>query len=252
MKVTIVGTGNVATVLGKKMKHAGIQIVEVVGRNEEHTRNVAALLSASPCTDILKIRLLSDLYILAVSDNNIEEVAASLNIGNNIIVHTAGSVSMNVLKNHKHTGVIYPLQSLSAAKTSLPTIPVLINGESQATLEILTKFCSIWADNVSVATDDQRLKMHVAAILATNFTNHLYALSERICNSEHLDFKMLVPLIEETASRLRQYSPLTVQTGPAARRDTATIQNHLQLLSSDPSTQQVYRLLSESIARLQT
>jgi predicted short-subunit dehydrogenase-like oxidoreductase (DUF2520 family) len=252
MKVTIVGTGNVATVLGKKMKQAGIKIVEVAGRSEEHTREIAALLSASSCTDLLKINQLSDVYVLAVSDDSIEEVASLVDVGSKIIVHTAGSVSIDVLKKHAHFGVIYPLQSLSAAKTTLPTIPVLIDGESKATIDLLNEFCSIWADSVSVATDDQRLKMHVAAIFATNFTNHLYAIAEQLCNSEHLDFKMLVPLIEETASRLRKYSPLIVQTGPAARGDIATIEKHLQLLSADPATQQVYRLLSESIGRLQT
>jgi predicted short-subunit dehydrogenase-like oxidoreductase (DUF2520 family) len=250
MKVTIIGTGNVAWVLGQKMKNAGIEIVEIVGRREEAAAELAAYLSSSSSTDVLKISAISDLYIIAVSDSSIESVARSLSLKNKIIVHTAASISKNVLEclsPDNNFGVIYPLQTLSKAKSSLPVIPVLIDGDTQSTIDILIKFSSIWADNVKIANDDERLTLHVAAVFSTNFTNHLYALANQFCRDKNVDFQLLLPLIEETALRLREHEPAEVQTGPAIRNDTKTLQHHLQLLSGHPHLQHIYKLLSDSI-----
>ena len=103
------------------------------------------------------------------------------------------------------------------------------------------------SDNISIGDDDQRLKMHLAAIISNNFVNHLYSLAELFCQENKLDFKQLLPIIHETANRIDNYSPSMLQTGPAIRDDSSTIQKHMELLSSQPELQKLYASITDSI-----
>ena len=130
----------------------------------------------------------------------------------------------------------------------IPDAPIFFDGNDDFTkkkLEILAH--SISQEHVLQAGDDARLKLHVAAVLVSNFTNHLYKLAEDYCKKEGIDFKELIPLIEETATRVREISPQKAQTGPALRNDEETIQKHLELLSSHPQLKKVYEFMTESI-----
>lgn len=106
---------------------------------------------------------------------------------------------------------------------------------------------SISEEKVTEGGDDTRMKLHVAAVIVSNFPNHLYALAEDYCEKEGLDFKQLVPLIEETASRIKDISPKQAQTGPAIRHDKETLQKHIELLKEHPQLKNIYLLLTESI-----
>lgn len=251
MKVVIIGSGNVATVLGKKMKQAGVEILQVCSRNKVQGQELADLLGVSFTPRIKEVSQSGDLYLIAVSDTFISSVAARLQLKNKLIVHTAGSVTIDVLRNVGTStcsfGVIYPLQTLKKENQVVPAIPVLIDGSTQQVVHQLTTFATIWSNNVAVATDEQRLKMHVAAVFSSNFTTFMYVLAHEYCAAEKLDFKLLLPLIQETAHRLEMYKPAEVQTGPAVRRDIQTINMHIDMLSNYPRLQGVYRLISASI-----
>jgi len=106
---------------------------------------------------------------------------------------------------------------------------------------------SISKEKVILAGDKERMKLHVAAVIVSNFTNHLYKLAEDYCKKEGLDFKQLIPLIEETAQRLKAISPSDTQTGPAVRRDDPTIQQHLSILERYPHLKKIYEMMTESI-----
>ncbi len=251
MKVVIVGSGNVASVLGKKMKQSGIEILQVVSRNDVSGENLAKEIGAGFSQDFDAIDTTADLYMIAVADTFIGTVAEKLRLEYKTIVHTAGSVSMNVLRNtHNSTctfGVVYPLQSLNKDNTFLPSVPVMLDASDTATLDRLKEFCLLWAQEVALANDEQRLKMHVAAVFSSNFTTFMYVMAESFCNNEQLNFRLLLPLIEETCSRLQHHSPADVQTGPALRRDIQTINIHIDLLSQYPRLQGMYKVISAEI-----
>jgi predicted short-subunit dehydrogenase-like oxidoreductase (DUF2520 family) len=95
------------------------------------------------------------------------------------------------------------------------------------------------------------LKLHVAAVMVNNFTNHLYKLAEDYCKNEGLDFRQLIPLIEETAERLKTISPADAQTGPAIRHDAPTIEKHLIILEKYPHLKEIYKIMTESIQQNQ-
>ena len=191
----------------------------------------------------------SFVYIIAVADTAIDDLVADLKLPGKVIAHTAASVSKEVLKNvSAHYGVFYPLQSLRKEMTRLPDIPVFFDGNDEIAKAKLSSLAySISPAQVATAGDEQRMKLHVAAVIASNFTNHLYTLAEEYCRKEGLDFKQLIPIIEETAIRIRSVSPAQAQTGPAIRHDKETLEKHLHLLKDHPRLKNIYLLLTESI-----
>jgi hypothetical protein len=155
---------------------------------------------------------------------------------------------MEILRNSSNNyGILYPLQSLRKEMEVLPEIPVIVDGNSQLVIEQLMNFATSWAKSVEFCNDQQRLKLHVAAVITSNFTNHLYALAEMYCKSEGLNFNTLLPLINETSTRIINASPTQLQTGPAARGDFETIKKHKIILERYPSIDKIYEVLTASI-----
>jgi predicted short-subunit dehydrogenase-like oxidoreductase (DUF2520 family) len=194
----------------------------------------------------------AEVYIIAVTDEAIADVIRELKLPGKVVAHTAASVSKDILKNvTEHYGVFYPMQSLRKDMKTLPDMPVFFDGSDDFTKKKLqTLAYSVLEERVAEAGDDARLKLHAAAVVVGNFTNHLYALAEEYCRQEGLDFKLLLPLIEETALRIKDISPKEAQTGPAIRHDSVTIQKHLELLKNHPQLKNIYVLMTESIQQV--
>ena len=249
MKIVIIGTGNTATILGRKLKKAGHRIIQVFGRDASAASKLAYELDTDSTNYWSVIRKDGDIYLIAVTDDAIIDVAKHLSVPGKVVAHTAGSVKQDVLKKTSHHyGVFYPLQSLRKDMTTIPDIPVFVDASDEVAKKTLESLAhSIAGDKVAIAGDDARLKLHVAAVIVSNFTNHLYALAEEYCKKEGLDFKQLIPLIEETAARIETLSPKNVQTGPALRHDEETIKKHLELLKDHPQLKKIYELLTTSI-----
>lgn len=248
MRVVIIGSGNVATVLGKKIYLAGHDIIQVVSRSTENANTLASLLNSNASSNILEISNYADIYLVAVSDTAIEHLASKLRLGDKLLVHTAGAVKKEVLKESTtNFGVLYPLQSLRKDIAKIPDIPVVVDANSTKAEEALFEFARDWAAGVFKCNDEQRLKLHLAAVVASNFTNYLYTLAEDFCKTEALQFEMLFPMIKEIAQRLEFASPRILQTGPAVRGDHETIRKHIELLEDHPSLKKIYSSMTESI-----
>ncbi|MBC7722045.1 MAG: DUF2520 domain-containing protein [Pedobacter sp.] len=248
MEVVIIGTGNVATVLSKLIVAKGYTITQIVGREYNKALLIAEPIGAKANDNIALINCTADLYIIAVTDDAIASIATQLQLGDKLVVHTAGSISKDVLKNSSiNYGVMWPLQTLRKEMREIPSIPFVVDANNEVALNVLEIFAKSLSPQCFRATDDERVKLHLAAVTVSNFTNHLFALAEHYCNNEGLDFKLLLPLINETVNRIQHHIPKNVQTGPAVRGDVETMETHLQLLNNYPSFQQIYQQLSNSI-----
>ena len=249
MDIVIIGSGNVAAVLGRKFKEAGHSILQIYSRNASEGSKLAYEWDTESTTYKSMINANAEVYIFAVNDDAIVDVAQNLQLPGKVVAHTAASVEKDILKNiSKHYGVFYPLQTLRKDMIEIPVVPVFVDGndeKSKTTLEKLAR--SISGENIIAAGDDARLKLHVAAVVVSNFVNHLYVLAEDYCKKEGLNFKQLIPLLEETALSKERISPSAAQTGPALRHDSETIQKHLELLKSHPQLKNIYMVLTESI-----
>ncbi len=250
MQVTIIGTGNVATVLGKLMFSKGHTINQVYGRNLDAVQVLAIQTNATPIMDLAKLSNESDIYIIAVSDKSIKSVCEQLHFENKLILHTAGSVSIDILKNtSKNYGVLYPVQSLRKAMDIHTPIPFLIDGNDIDTRLAIDIFTRSFSKKVEFGDDNKRLKIHTAAVFSCNFVNFMYLQSANFCEANNIDFSLLQSLIEETATRLRTHHPKDVFTGPAVRKDIATIEKHLLQLKENPQAQELYQLISDMIMK---
>jgi predicted short-subunit dehydrogenase-like oxidoreductase (DUF2520 family) len=249
MKVVMIGAGNVATVFGRLITKANHEIIQVVSRDISHAKTLAAELNCAFADDPKVINTEADVYVVAMSDAALKSIYETYFLGDKLIVHTAGAISRDILNMvSSRYGVIYPLQSLRKENMELPgNIPLLVDGNTGEVTAMVKAFAATLSSTVVKMHDEQRLKLHVAAVIVSNFTNHLYMLAENYCVSEGLDFKMLQPLIEETATRLRSHAPAQVQTGPAIRKDIATLDKHLRLLSAHPDLRKLYLRMTDSI-----
>ena len=252
MDIVIIGSGNVAAVLGRKFKAAGHNILQIYSRNASAASALAYEWDTESTNYKSLINTNAEVYIVAVSDDAIDDVIKDIHLPRKVVAHTAASVPGEILKPvTDHYGVFYPLQSLRKEMTGLPDVPVFFEGSDETTRKKLDALAhSIAGDNVTEAGGDARLKLHVAAVMVSNFTNHMYALAEDYCKKEGLDFRQRLPLIEETAGRIKDISPKTAQTGPAVRHDKETIEKHIDLLKQYPHLKNIYLLLTESIQQL--
>ena len=247
MKIVLVGSGNVATVLGRVISGAGHTILQVISRTSTHAKILADELNAVAGDYTVAVDPSADMVIVAITDGALQLTLPPIS-RDVFVVHTAGSVSKEVLaKTSDRYGVMYPLQSLRKEMGHVPEIPLLVDANTIPILRELEAFASTLSSNVARANDEERLKLHTAAVIVSNFTNHLYAMAEDFCKKEHVDFHALVPLIIETAKRTAVVSPSAVQTGPAVRKDIITLDKHLRLLTNHPKLRTTYLRLTDSI-----
>ena len=250
MKIAIIGSGNVATVLGKLIQKAGHEIVQVLSRNENHAWSLAAIFGCPGGSFRTSVYKNADIYVFAISDNSLYHLDQYTSLGTRLAIHTAGSVSKDELKKiSENFGILYPLQSLNKDAETTPEIPFLIDGNNPANIEIIRKFAGTLSNKISVAGDAERLSYHIAAVIVNNFSNHLFAVTEEYCRKQNIDFTSLFPLIHETTERIKEHSPAELQTGPAIREDIYTLGKHLQVLSTHPDLKYLYLKLSESILK---
>jgi len=248
MKVVIIGSGNVATVMGSRIVAAGHDLLQVVARSEAAAALLATLCGCAYSTQWEAIDRNAEIYIVSLSDRAIAELDKVLSLPGRLVVHTAGAVPASALLGiSNRCGVLYPLQSLRKEIRPFPEFPLLIDANQPADLPVIGDFARTIARRVEQADDATRLKLHVAAIFANNFTNFLYTIAADFCQKEQLDFSLLLPLIRETAGRLENAAPRDVQTGPAIRGDRETMDRHLKILEKYSDMSVLYRLLSDQI-----
>ena len=248
MKISIIGSGNVATVFAKLISESDHQIIHIFSRSVENAAELANQYGAGYSDYNGSTAEETDMYIIATTDHSFEQLLPNFKVHNKFIVHTAGSISRDILHNISlNYGVLYPLQSLHKSNTSIPEIPLLIDANTEENIAILKKFALSISNNVSVVKDQERFILHAAAVIVSNFTNYLYTIAEDFCLKESADFNLLKPLIMETARRVVDHSPKDVQTGPAIRKDIQTLDKHLRLLNKYPKLRTTYMRLTDGI-----
>lgn len=249
MLVTIIGSGNVATVLGKVLFEKGHTISEIYSPDPVHAASLANQLKARPVKDLPALNGNADVYLLAVSDDALADVAAQLSLGDKLIVHTAGSVSKEILKNTStQYGVLWPMKMIRKSMETLGPVTMVVDGNTEAVTHQLVQLATIFSGTVTIADDTTRSKMHMLAALTSNFTNHLYHLAADYCAAENIDLSLFYSIIEETAHQIRSQQPKDAQAGPAFRGDSVTLEKHVQILAEYPQIRKVYETMTESIA----
>jgi predicted short-subunit dehydrogenase-like oxidoreductase (DUF2520 family) len=247
MQIVLIGSGNVAFHLAKAFTEAQIPISQIFGRNTTELQKISEQFSIPFSTETLAD---ADLYIISVSDSSIAEVSALIKNKNVLVAHTSGSVSREALSGNYRKSVFYPLQTFSKSKNlDYSKIPFFIDAENENDEEILKNLASKISKNVMLANDEKRKYIHLTAVFACNFVNHLYARAKEISDSQGIPFDYFLPLIDETTQKIHELEPKLAQTGPAIRNDEKVLKLHESLLT-DEEKLKIYKTLNESIKKM--
>ncbi len=245
----IIGSGNLAWVITDALTRRGYPPKQIFARNTADGIKVASIAGCAFASDPAALQP-AGLYILAVSDRAIPSLASSLDFGDAVVAHTAGSTALSALPgNVKHKGVFYPLQTFTKGREmDFSAIPVFIEGADETALSAMRELAEALGTEPQLLDSEKRAVLHAAAVFACNFTNYMYTVGEELAADAGLDFGVLKPLITETAAKaVAAASPLETQTGPAIRNDFQTKSLHCELLREKPDLKNIYINLSKSI-----
>lgn len=254
--ISIAGSGNVASFLAVELYQKGFVIRQIYSRTLGNAKLLAKQVNAEATDHVAGIETDISLLIVALPDRIIAEFAKALSELHPDcslkVAYTAGSVSLSEISPYlRNCGVLYPLQSITLLRKPDPkNIPFCIEGTNDLITDFLTKIAGTMSKDVRLIDSDQRRTIHLAAVFACNFSNHMMAIAEDILSKENVDFNILRPLIHETITRLETQRPKAMQTGPAARDDQETIRKHLEMLKDKAEVQQLYALITENIIRM--
>jgi len=245
--IILLGSGNVATHLGIALKNSNYTIVQVYSKSIENAKVLANKLNAQFTNNLSKLKS-TDLIIVCINDDAILSVLSQ--IKNTAIVHTSGSIGLDVFK-QKFTnyGVFYPLQTFNKEiDINISEIPFCIEGNSLEFEKQLIKIAKALSNNVVKMNSQQRKQLHIAAVFACNFSNHMYSIADDLLAKKNIDFKILLPLIRKTNANLENYRPKEVQTGPAKRKNIAIIQEHIATIKEN-EIKELYHKISDNIIK---
>jgi len=253
MKIVFIGAGNVATHLSLAMQKAGHSIIQIYSRSKNSASALANQLNTDWTTKLDDVSKDGDIYIFSLKDDALQSIISRISSNESIWIHTSGSIPMDIFRSYSDKyGVLYPLQTFSKTrKIDFSQIPCFIEANTKATETILYNMAKQLSVNVQILDSAKRKYLHLAAVFACNFTNHMYALASKILENEAIPREVLLPLTDETASKIHILPPSEAQTGPAIRYDQSIINKHLDLLTT-PEMKEIYQLISKNIHKEST
>ena len=247
MKIVIVGSGNVAYHLAKSFHEKNIGISQIFGRNEHEVNEISQDFNIPFSTSAIAD---ADFYLIAVKDDAVAEVSKIITAENCVVAHTSGSLPKEILAGNYRKASFYPLQTFSKDKSlDYSEIPFFIESDHDDDLEMMTNLASRISKNVTKSTYEKRKYLHLTAVFACNFVNHLYARAKEISDSQDIPFNYFLPLISETTTKIYSIEPKLAQTGPAVRDDLRVLEMHENLIT-DEDHLKIYRTMNESIRKM--
>lgn len=252
MTVSFIGSGNVAWHLAPALDNTDFAVREVYSRNRKHAAALADRLYQSEIVSSLDFSASnSRIFIIAVSDDAIEDIVQEIILPPGaILLHTSGSQPLSILAYAptSHIGVFYPLQTFTInQKIDFKEVPIFVESENTETEKVLLTMAKAISKKVYKISAAKRVALHVAAVFASNFTNHMLAIAQEILHDHKLDFELIKPLVVETINKSLMIGPEKAQTGPAKRGDLKILDRHVEFLQEDEAVAEIYKVISQHI-----
>jgi predicted short-subunit dehydrogenase-like oxidoreductase (DUF2520 family) len=250
--VSFIGSGNLAWHLAPALDNLGFVVKEVFSAR---AKNAAALTERLYQAEVKSSLDFSDspsrVFFIAVSDEAIADVAKEIVLPEgSILVHTSGSQPLDILQfaAAPHTGVFYPLQTFTKMRSiDFKNVPIFIEASDEQAEKQLTLMAKALTSKFKKITSEERKGLHVAAVFASNFPNHMLRISKILMDKKGLNFDWLKPLVLETINKALANGPEYSQTGPAVRGDLEILDEHLAYLKKEKVIAKIYELISQDI-----
>lgn len=250
-KVVLIGAGRLGSHIARELKQNKINIAQIYNRSDYSANILAHKHACKYTTNIDRILPDADLYIIAITDSAISEFTSKFNVKDKIIIHTAGSVPMDILKkSSSNYGVVYPLQTFSRFNSpDFKTTPLFIEANTKELENTLDSFFKVVSRSIHHLSSEKRKQLHLAATFANNFSNYMFVIADEILKKSNIKFSLMKPLIKETFEKAFVKTPLEAQTGPAVREDHDIIMRHKDLLKTYSDYKKIYEAITESIEK---
>lgn len=251
-KVSFVGAGNLAWHLAPALDNVGYPVREVYSQNPKHAAALVGRLYEAHVNISLDFSAsASKIFVICVSDDAIQEIAQKIILPDEaIVVHTSGSQPLSILDDSgsQNMGVFYPLQTFTKTKkVDFKNVPIFVESENADVEKTLVKMAKAISGNVKKINSEGRKALHIAAVFASNFSNHMLRIAKEIAEQNNLDYNVLKPLIAETLNKSLEIGPEKAQTGPAVRGDFEILECHMEFLKENPELAEIYRMISQHI-----
>lgn len=241
--ISIIGTGNVAEILGQRLFNKGFPLVSVVGRNEQRASELAVNWSAR----VENFEEISGDFILVCLPDSVTKACIERIDIQKMVAYTAGSLSLSEIS-HPNCGVFYPLQTFSKSrKDTRIDFPILIESKRPEYSSVLQEIGSKIATRVEYCDSEKRQLIHLSAVFINNFSNHMVQIGQKLAQKNDIDPNLFSALIEETFTKLKDLSADEAQTGPAVRNDLTTLKLHLDMLEGNEN--KIYKLLTNNLLK---
>ena len=233
-KIAIIGYGNVGYHFAKVLSYD--HHISIYAKNPKEEVNPLDVFNPKGF----------DIIMLTVSDDAIKAVADSFETETAIVLHASGSRPLSDLENHQRRGVIYPLQTFSREKpVDFGNVQLFLESTPEAEDET-KKIGESISSKLKFLDSTERAKIHLAAVFACNFSNHMYRIADSMLKEVNLEFNDIRSLVEETLINALELGPGKSQTGPAKRKDVSTLALHENSIE-DERLKEIYRMISQSI-----
>lgn len=252
--IVIIGSGNLASHIIDVFLDSNIRIIQVYSRSNRIELKKKYDKEIEIIDKIEDINTTANIYFTIVKDDAIPLIVKQWPFklkSNQTIVHCSGSVSIDVFNSISiNNAVFWPIQSIREnAVVHWKETPICISANNVSTLNTIKHLAMIISDRVEVVTEEQRIKLHLTAVILNNFSNHLFHLADQFLELNNLKLDLFIPILQETVDKLKVNKPIDLQTGPAVRNDISTLNKHIKLLEDNKDLQHIYKVLSESIIK---
>ena len=245
MPIGFIGAGKVATAFGRYLHGHGVPICGFFDRHDNKKAHAAEMTRSQAYDSAAQVAKHCDVLLITTQDDQIEAACNDLcrtkSIANRHFVgHMSGAHATGILLTAEQQGAtvfsLHPLQAFAEEEKALSELSNTyfslegIEDNLTPIKQILHKtgnpyFCIL---------PEHKSLYHLCACILSNYLVTLMDSGLTALEKSRVDrkqgFQAMYPLIKGTLSNIARLGTLEALTGPIARGDAGTIEQHLQAL----------------------
>ncbi|NYE57888.1 Rossmann-like and DUF2520 domain-containing protein [Carboxydothermus ferrireducens] len=255
--IGIIGAGRVGGALSLLLREKGFNISGVYSKSLSSAEKLALKINSFVYRDLESLVAESELIFITTPDREIARVAREIakipNLKGKYFAHTSGSQCYKILSPIKEKGGItftmHPLQAIASPEMGRQVMPEAyfsLEGDPEG-VELGAYLVRVLGAKVLYLKENQKSLYHAGAVVASNYLVTLIDIALELLEISGIDreegYRALKPLILGTLNNIEKYGTVNALTGPIARGDTVTIEQHLEKLREYPKLREFYRVL---------
>jgi predicted short-subunit dehydrogenase-like oxidoreductase (DUF2520 family) len=264
--IAVIGAGKVGTAVGHLLQRKEHRIAAAVTTSPASLESAAAYLPGAGLFDDAGEALADpaiaanlDVILITTKDAQIEsaceEVAASgVLTPSHTVIHMSGAASLDLLSSAKEAGAgvasLHPIQSFASIELAVERLPGSYFGLTAegAAREVALRIAGDLDGKVVEVADEHKTLYHAAACVASNYLVTLIHTAQQLYEAagfeERAAIEAMMPLVKGTLANIESVGTARALTGPIARGDAETVEQHLKkLVVMGEEMVETYRML---------